>query len=75
MNEIGVGLTMTASSGEKKLVSRLPDAEGMRRHVRAALRRAELTERELMIVQRITSSSHCHACHERGRVGVILRTS
>jgi hypothetical protein len=63
-----------------RLVSKPPNVEDMRRRVRAALRKAEhgeeLTERELLIVQWITSSDRCHACYERGRMVVVLqRTS
>ena len=66
----------TASSGEKKLVSTPPDRKGMWWRVEAAFRKAEsgdklLTERELIIVQWISSSGGCHACYGRGRVGVV----
>jgi hypothetical protein len=77
MNEVDVGLTRRAPSGEKKLVSRPPHAAGIRQRVGVALRKAErreaLTERELMIVQWISTSGCCHACYERRRVGVVLR--
>jgi hypothetical protein len=79
MNVMRAGLTRRAPSGEKKLVSRPPDPEGIRWRVGTALRKAErgeeLTEREVKIVQWITRSGRCHACYEHGRVGVDLRST
>ena len=68
-----------ATSVEKKLVSTPPDAKGMRWRVETALRKAEggdklLAERELIIVQWITSSGACHVCYGRGRVRVVARS-
>ncbi len=64
LDEFGRG---TFPGKEKGSVSKPLDGEGMRRRVEAALRKAKLgekmTQKEIMIVQWVSSIGNCSACY------------